>query len=211
KMAAKRAMDAWKFDLDVMRWSHPEQLQGVLTVRLLADSRVPAGVRAYAEGNGKRFTVRVGLVGDPSLDLTMPHELGHIQAFRAAKGFQYPVRDYFLEGHGLILNALYSERLGLERRRKTRRDQAQTVMSMTGDEARIILTDQKYTESGTAEERLRKNDRMERLGMYFVEYLRVRKNLPDAVPMMGRVFESMAEGKGYGQAFAQTYGMTAGH
>lgn len=211
KLAAKKAMDAWKFDLDVMHWSHPEEMQGVMRLRLLADSRVASGTRAYADGDGKRFSVRISLVGDSSLDVTMAHELGHIQAFRALKEAKYPVRDYFLEGHGLILNALYAEHIGDIRRGNARRDQAQTVMSMTADEAHTILTNQEFTETGTADERSQKNFRMERLGMYFVEYLRVRENFPDAVPMMGRVFELMGDGKGYGQAFAQVYGVTAGH
>jgi hypothetical protein len=45
-------------------------------------------------------------------------------------------------------------------------------------------------------------------GLFFVEYLRVRKSIPDAVPRMGRVFESVGRGKTYQQAFAQTYGLT---
>ena len=48
---------------------------------------------------------------------------------------------------------------------------------------------------------------MERMGLYFVEYLRVFKNIPDAVPMMARVFEKVGAGESYEQAFEQTYGV----
>jgi hypothetical protein len=55
------------------------------------------------------------------------------------------------------------------------------------------------------------DDQMHRMGVYFVEYMRVRyhgKGIPDMVPKMGRVFEQVGRGKTYEQAFKQTYGIS---
>ena len=72
----------------------------------------------------------------------------------------------------------------------------------------IILTDDTYFRVSDPKEHTRKNNKMEYLGLYFVEYLRVRKNIPDAVTRMGRVFELVGSGKSYEQAFAKTYGIS---
>jgi hypothetical protein len=47
---------------------------------------------------------------------------------------------------------------------------------------------------------------MEGLGVFFVQYVRGPKGIPDAIPRMGRVFELVGRGRTFEQAFAQTYG-----
>jgi len=49
---------------------------------------------------------------------------------------------------------------------------------------------------------------MECLGLYFVAFLRDRKGISNAVPMMGRVFELTGQGETYEQAFKHTYGIS---
>jgi hypothetical protein len=46
---------------------------------------------------------------------------------------------------------------------------------------------------------------MEVMGLYFVEYVRVRKNISDAIPKMARLFESVGSGSSYEEAFEQIY------
>lgn len=202
--AAKKVMAAWKFDLNLMHWTHPAEMERPFTLRLISDDHMKRefpGARAYAKGN--RFNVKMGLIGDPSIDRTFAHELGHLQAFRALG--KYSVPRYFLEGHGLMLNQLYSDHLRLDRH-VAGAGQVRGIMSITAEEAAAILTDDRYFKVGTTEEKVKKSNKMELMGLFFVEYLRVRKGIPDAIPKMGRVFESVGRGKTYEKAFAQTYG-----
>jgi len=211
KGAAKKVKDAWKFDLDVMHWTHPAEMERPLTLRLISDDRMnhehPGG-RAFAEWNGNRFNVKMSLTDARSIDLTFAHELGHIQSFRALGKYSGKlVPTYFLEGHGLMMNLLYADHLRMDRH-DGGRSQGRTIMSITPEEAGAILTDERYFKVGAAEDKIKKENRMECMGLFFVEYLRVRKGMPDAVPRMGRVFELMGQGKTYEQAFGQTYGFS---
>jgi hypothetical protein len=197
RAAAREATAAWTFDLNLMRWADPAAMQRPFTLRLVSDDRLARerpGSRAYAVGNA--FTVGLGLTGDASINGTFAHELGHLQAFRVLGGRSVP--HYFLEGHGLMMNQLYSDHLGLDRH-AVLADQARTILSLTAEEARTILTD---------EERSRKDPNMESMGLFFVEYLRVRKTMPDAVPRMGRVFELVGRSRTYAQAFGHVYGLS---
>ena len=195
RVAAKKAMDAWEFDFNLMHWANPAEIQKPFTLRFVDDARMnqeSPGSRAYAHGD--RFTVRMSLIDDPSLVRTFAHELGHIQASRALAGHSVP--RYFLEGHGLMLNQLYSDRLGQDRR-VPGAAQVRTMMALTEEEAWTILTD---------EARSLQEPNTDVTGLFFVEYLRARKKIPDAIPKMGRVFELVGSGRTYAQAFQQTYG-----
>ena len=209
---AKRVLAAWNFDLNVMQWAHPAEMQRPLTVRLISHDhmkREHAGARATAARSGDRFTVDMNLVGDESIDRTFAHELGHVQMFRALGRYSGPkyVPTYFLEGHGQMLNQLYSDHLGQDRGGPGA-SIVHTMMSFTGEEAREILTDPNYFKVGTAAEKMNKEAKMERMGLYFVEYLRVRKDIPDTVPRMGRVGEFVGRGGTYEQAFTDAYGLS---
>ena len=194
---AKKVLAAWKFDLSVMHWANLNEMQKLLTLRLVSDARMNEGHhgRAYSLANGT-FVVRMSLIGDPSIDLTFAHELGHIQAYRAFRGRAVP--HYFIEGHGLMMNVLYADQLRQDRR-AAGAAQGRVMMALTPEEVRTILTD---------EEKSKREPNMEVAGLFFVEYLRVRKNIPDAVPRMGRVFELVGRGRTYEQAFGQTYGLS---
>ena len=139
------------------------------------------------------------------MDVTIAHELGHVQAFRVLG--RYSVPSYFMEGHGLMMNLLYADHLGLEHH-KLLADRTRAFRSFTAEEARAILTNEEYVDAGTDQEKGKRIFRMEQMGLFFVEYLRIRKALPDAVPMMGRVFERVGQGKTYRQAFGETYGIS---
>ena len=82
-------------------------------------------------------------------------------------------------------------------------------MSISADEADIIFHHgHKYTHN---EKDPQKTNRMERLGLYFVEYMRTRfhgNGIPDTVPRMGQVFESVGRGMDYKQAFERAYGVS---
>jgi len=209
---AKKVLAAWKFDLSVMHWSHPAEMERALTLRLLSHERMKrehGGARATAGHSGDKFNVDMDLIGDESIDRTFAHELGHVQMFRVLGKYSEgsPVPSYFLEGHGQMLNQLYSDHLGQDRSGPGA-SIVHTMMSFTAEEARDILTDPRYFKLGTDKEKQNKAAKMERMGLYFVEYLRARKNIPDTVPRMGRVFELVGHGKAYEQAFKQAYGLS---
>ncbi len=74
-------------------------------MRLLSDERMAhdhPGLRAAALKTGDKFLTKMGLLDDPSLNQTIAHEIGRIQAFRTLG--EYAEKDvapsYFLEGHG---------------------------------------------------------------------------------------------------------------
>lgn len=211
EMAAK-VLAAWKFDLSVMHWNYPEELQRPLTLRLLSHERMKrehAGARATASSSGNKFNVDMNLIGDESIDRTFAHELGHVQMYRVLGKYaeRNDVPHYFMEGHGQMLNQLYSDHLKLDRS-GSGANIVRTMMSFSAEDAHDILTDPRYFRVGTEKEKENKTNRMERMGLYFVEYLRVRKDIPDMVPRMGRVFELVGRGKTYEQAFKQTYGLS---
>lgn len=192
RAAVKKTMAAWNFDLKRMGWSNPARTEGAIRLRFLSDERMPSTARALANPQG-RFTVRMSLIEDPSLDLSFAHELGHIQAFRMLGPRRSEVPDYFLEGHGLLMNWLYAEQLG-----RHHFTEAKTIMGLTAEQARNFLSpdyDKKHTAS------------MERMGLFFVEYLRAREGAPEAATKIGRVFELVGQNRTFEQAFAKVYGL----
>lgn len=213
RAAAKKVKAAWQFDLGVMQWKHPARMEKPLSVRVINVDRMKRehgiGTRASTPPTGARFDIRMDLVGDPSMDVTIAHELGHVQSFRALGRYaaNSSVPSYFFEGHGLMMNLFYADHIGLDHH-KAMASYAGTIRSFTAEEARAILTDEKYFQVGTAEEKANKVFRMGRMGLFFVEYLRVHKSMPEAVPMMGRVFERVGQGKTYKEAFGETYGIS---
>ena len=212
RATAKKVLAAWKFDLNVMNWGHPAGMERPLTLRLISHDRMKhehGGARATAESSGNRFNVDMNLIGDESIDRTFAHELGHVQMYRVLGKYSgvTHVPHYFLEGHGQMLNQLYSDHLGQDRSGPGA-SIVRTMTSFTAEEARDILTDPSYFKVGTEKERENKAAKMERMGLYFVEYLRVRKDIPDTVPRMGRVFELVGRGRTYEQAFQQAYGLS---
>ena len=147
-------MAAWKFDLGVMQWEHPEKMEKPLSVRVISDDRMKrdhgAGTRAWTQSTGVRFDIRLSLVGDPGMDVTIAHELGHVQAFRVLGKILRA--ELFTKGHGLMMNLLYADHLGLEHH-KLLADQARTFRSFTAEEARAILTNEEYVDAGTDQEK----------------------------------------------------------
>jgi hypothetical protein len=211
KTTAKKVIAAWNFDAAIMHWANASGMKRPLLVRLLSDERMARdhpGLRAAALKNGDKFVVKMGLLGDPTLDLTIAHEIGHVQAFRTLGSYaeMNVVPTYFLEGHGLMMNQLYADHLGVNRHEGGGK-QVRDLMSITAAEAQAVLTDDRYFRVGMPAEKQTKNYHMECMGMFFIEYLRVNKRISDAVPRMARVFESVARGESYGQAFAESYGV----
>jgi hypothetical protein len=215
KKATQLVRVAWNFDLSIMRWADQRALNRSLTLRLFSAERMKnkyRGFRASASNDGKRFTMNLKLVDDKSGPLTCAHELGHVQASRTVgkRWGKHAIPLYFIEGHGLILNRLYADHLRLTAP-KDWAGNVGVVMSMSADEVRIILTDgDRYC---NYEKDPDKTNRMEYIGVYFVEYMRTRyggRGIPDMVPKMGRVFELVGHGMTYGKAFKQVYGVSAG-
>jgi hypothetical protein len=211
KQVARMAMEAWNFDLKQMNWSRSINMNRPLTLRVNSIERMRTrhpGVLGFAKSTGNLFVVSTAVLSDPLAKGTLAHELGHVQAFRALGGKpKLKVPHYFLEGHGLSMGRAYRTHLG-HTKSKFDAGGARIVAKLTASEARLILTTNVdyYMQDGKMD--TKKNRVMEAFGVFFVEYLRVRKGMPDAVARMGRVFELVGRGMTYGQAFKQTYGIS---
>ena len=58
KLAAKKVSAAWKFDLNLMKWAHPEVMERPFILRLVSDERMKrehAGVRAADGRHGGKI------------------------------------------------------------------------------------------------------------------------------------------------------------
>ena len=161
------------------------------------------GVLGFANGRDL-FVVSASVLDDPFANGTLAHELAHIQAKRALGKLSERrlVPRYFIEGHGNIMGLAYRDHLHV-----TKHDydvsKARQVTKFTADEARTILTNDNYAAAEKANV-----DKMEAMGIFFVEYLRVRlhgKGVPDVLPRMGRVFELVGAGKTYQSAFQEQF------
>ena len=215
KAAAKKVNAAWKFDLNLMKWAHPEVMGRPFTLRLVSDERMKqedgAGTRATTSGGGNRINLRMSLLdtAQAHIDLTIAHELGHVQMHRAMGKSPHAssVPHYFSEGHGLMMNLYYAEYLHTDKEAGARTE-IKVIMALAPEELEQILTDGNYYRVGTPAEQANKTFKMECVGVFFVEHLRTQKGIPDAVQRMGQVFEAIGSGLTYEQAFARVYGFS---
>ncbi len=210
RQVAKMTMDAWKFDLKQMNWDSSTTMDAPLTMRVLSIERMKAehkGSLGFARSNGKLFVTSARLLDDDSANRTLAHELGHIQTFRTLGRHSLKVPVYFLEGHGLSMGGAYRDHLGLSSNKNDTR-KARQIASLTANEAKLILTTNKNYYISDGKKDRKKEDMMESMGIFFVEYLHVRGGIPNAVERMGQVFELVGRGKTYESAFKQAYGIS---
>jgi len=200
-------MAAWRFDASRMRWTDPRGMEAPLTLRLISVQRMKtehAGLLGFAWGRDL-FVVSLAVLDDPFANGTLAHELAHIQAKRALgkvseKGL---VPRYFIEGHGNIMGRAYRDYLGITKHNYDA-GKARLILRLTGEEARTILTDNSFGAKDPKD-----MDKMEAMGIFFMEYLRVRlhgRGFPDVVERMGRVFELVGRGQTYQGAFQTEFG-----
>jgi len=207
RAVAKQTMAAWQFDLDQMHWAASTGMERLLTTRVISVERMKtehSGLLGFAKGRDL-FVVSTAVLDNPFANGTLAHELAHIQAKRALGKYAEARRvpGYFIEGHGNMLGRAYRDYLRVADHQYDVL-KARQVLRMTADEARTILTDDNYVAGDS-----KRLDKMEALGIFFVEYLRVRLHrtgIPDAVERMGRVFEAVGAGGTYEEAFRLQYG-----
>jgi len=213
KLAAKKVSAAWKFDLNLMKWAHPEVMERPFILRLVSDERMKQQygrvVNAMTSGDGNRINVRMSLLDTGHIDLTIAHELGHVQMRRAMgkSPHRSSVPNYFIEGHGQMMNWNYADYLHMDKEAGARTE-VKVIMALAPEELEQILTDDKYDRVGTPEEKAKKSFKMECVGLFLMEHLRTQKGIPDAVQRMGQVFEAVGSGLTYEQAFARVYGFS---
>jgi hypothetical protein len=202
---ARQTMDAWKFDANRMRWAPWIQMDAPVTMRLIGIARMKtehAGVLGFARGRDL-FVVSTAVLDDPFANGTLAHELAHIQAKRALgrHSEEKLVPRYFIEGHGNWMGRAYRDYLHVTEHHYDLL-KARLMMRFTSEDARTILTDDSYAAAGRANE-----DQMEAMGIFFVEYLRVRHHETDTILRMGRVFEKVGRGSSYANAFREEFGV----
>jgi hypothetical protein len=208
RTAAERIREAWEFDLREMRWQNPGIGRKKIVVRLIAPEKLTAdhhGLRAVTAPDGIHIKLRSDLLEtEGGRYRTVPHELGHVQAFRALGKRSTPF--YFMEGHGLILGHLFAEAHG--KLKDGNVENTKTLRKLGPEEVRTILTDNSYSNGEKDADRTFK---MECMGLFFVEYLRARhggRGIPDMVPKMGQVFDRVGRGEKYPDAFRKVYGFS---
>jgi hypothetical protein len=202
-----KTLAAWRFAAGLNGWSSQADMEKhPLTERLISVARMKTehpGVLGFSRG-ANLFVVSLAVLEDPFANGTLAHELAHIQAYRAAGSRAAPglAPRYFIEGHGLSIGRSYRDHLGVLTREFDTHKAAQ-IAKVTAADAQTILTDNTYGSRGSHE-----SDVMESMGIFFVEYLRVRYRggLADVVPRMARVFEALGGGQSYTQAFQQQFG-----
>lgn len=212
KQVAKMTMAAWNFDLKQMEWNRSINMNNPLTLRVISIESMRTrhrGVLAFAMAGGNLLVVSTAVLRDSFANGTLAHELGHIQAYRALGEFSKKgsVPHYFLEGHGLSMGRSYRDHLRVANHRYDI-SMAKAFAKLSGNEAKIILTTDENYYKKDGKKDPKKNFRMEAMGVFFVEYLRVRSGIPDAIYRMGRVFELVGRGRTYESAFKQTYGVS---
>ena len=206
RAVTKQTMAAWNFVANQMHWANPSEMESPLTLRLLSAARMKAehaGVLGFAKGRDL-FVVSASVLDDPFANGTLAHELAHIQAKRALGKFaeQHLVPRYFIEGHGNMMGLAFRDHLRVANHDYDVR-KARQMAKMTADEARIILTDDSYGSGDKKNE-----DKMESMGIFFMEYLRVQhhgKGIPDVLPRIGRIFEAVGMGQSYQSAFQEQF------
>jgi hypothetical protein len=210
RAVARQTIAAWTFDANHMRWVDLSEMEKPLTLRLLSRDRMKEehpGLLGFARGRNL-FVVSTAVLDDSFANGTLAHELAHIQAKRALGKFSeaHRVPRYFIEGHGNSLGRSYRDHLRIPKHDYDVR-KARQIMKFTADEARTILTDDSY---GTTDKAAM--DRMESMGIFFVEYLRLQHYPvgapPNVVVGMARVFEAVGQGKTYESAFREQFGVS---
>jgi hypothetical protein len=207
RAVAEQALAAWKFDLRQMQWTSTPDLEKPLTLQLISRKRMKtehAGLVGFARGRDL-FVVSTAILVDAFYNGNLAHELAHILAKRAIGKLSQkrPVPGYFIEGHGHGLGRSYRDYLGINKHGYDV-GKARQISKLTANEARTILTDNSY-----ATKDRNKEDKMAAMGIFFVEYLRVRyhrKGIPDVFPRMGHVFQLVGRGKSYEAAFQEQFG-----
>ena len=192
KRVAKLAFEAWNFDLKQLKWKTDSETS--LKLRVLSRERWKAEhPKSFGFSRGANlFAVSIGVLEDIQNKSTMAHELGHIQAARATGEGKVP--RYFLEAHGRYMALLYREDyLGIKQKENDI-GKAEDVARLAAEDAREILTTDTdyFIKDGKIDSK--KESRMEDLSLFLIEYVRVHKGIPDALPRMGRVFRLVGQG-----------------
>jgi len=207
KAIADQAMAAWRFDSGEIQWSNVAELEKKpLTFRLLSVSRMKQehpGRYGFTKGRDL-FVVSLAVLDDPFAQGTLAHEIAHIQAARAMATDTWGamVPRYFVEGHGNALGRAYRDRLHVAKHAYDSH-MAHKIMNMPADQARLLLTDRTYASAKD------QTDNVEAMGIFFVEYLRVRgrrQGVRDVIPRISRVFESLGRGESFDSAFRKQFG-----
>ena len=212
RAVANETMNAWRFDAAQKRWPDPGRFETApLTLELLSVGRMKSehpGLYGFARGRDL-MVVSLAVLDRPFAKGTLAHEIAHIQAKRAMgrQSEKRLVPGYFIEGHGNGLGRAYRENLRIADHAYDAH-MAARIVKMTPAQASAILSGDN---SGSAARK--DGDAVEAMGIFFVEYLRVRyrgSGIADVIPRMSRVFEAVGRGETYESAFERQFGEPVG-
>lgn len=196
----RRLAEAFAFAMERSQWSRPQQL--AREPLEIVVSELPRGTLAAATGP-RRFTVSPAALAQARADGVLAHELIHVQDFRAAGSALAQVPRYLEEGRALWLGHAWRTLKQEPADDVTRAALLRALTAEEGEEALALFRDGAGLK--LAKER-KLVGRFMSVGVFFLEYLRVRGGAPDAFARLSWVLERVGEGVPFERAFIERFG-----
>jgi hypothetical protein len=194
---ARNAHDAYNFICQTEQWSSRELIKAPVQVRVVKEMK--NGSLGFAGKNV--FTIGVEYIDNPLAQGTLAHELTHCQDRRQSNNHRQP--HYLAEGRALLNGRAYREKVG-QKPGGYDRGMRNMILKFTPLDAQEILSEV----PGKSELIGPVTARVEFLGCFFLDFLRVKYSLPDIHPRTARLVMDLAQGMAYEEAFQKEIGMS---
>jgi hypothetical protein len=219
---ARRVDAAYYFDLTVLGWHDLSKVtQPPVTVKVLTDEAMKQkhpGTFGVTTGENL-FEMGRTYVDDPNADLTLAHELTHVQDERQMNNRALPM--YMMEARATYLAYLYTIRIG-SHFQGTARAYANAIMQCNRNSAMTALkvpqdNVTRESHSGGAPEASNFANggnpdlfAISAIGRFYMEWLRVKfrgRGYPDTLQRASTMMEWVGRGKTFPQAFQIAFGV----
>jgi len=203
KAIVARVKAAYDFDSERLEWTDKEVLAREIRVRAVSDARMKeVNKKAKGLSIGKdELVIAASFLDEERSSRTLAHELTHLQDRRHldAKGAKLP--HWFNEAHAISLGRAYETKLGILDA-KYDSEIARVASDVSPAEAKRILEDDAYT----VEKKLPSVFRMEAVGFFFLEFLRVKLQVDGVEARLAKVVARVGKGATLEDAFAAEVG-----
>jgi hypothetical protein len=197
-----RVRAAFGFALRACGWSRPDAIAAApLELHVAA---LPRGTLARTTGPGV-FSVDSNGLHREDLDGVLAHELTHLQDFRVAGGGLRTIPRYLVEGRALGIGRAYRSSLAIC---GSDLERARAIEALTGEQAAEALRSFRDGDGLRLAKRTGNVFRWMAVGVFFVEFLRVRAHgtgWPDAMARLSRTWERVGQGETFDRAFAAEF------
>ncbi|MBX7099675.1 MAG: hypothetical protein K1X89_18300 [Myxococcaceae bacterium] len=195
-----RVEAALSFAVSRGEWSQPRRLmKDPLEVEV---TELPRGTLAAASGP-RRFSVSPAALSEARADGVLAHELTHVLDFRAAGPALAQLPRFLEEGRALSVGHAWRALAQEPADDAARASQLRALTAEDGAEALRLFRD--GAGLAIAKERGLVG-RFMSVGVFFLEYLRVRGGASDAFARLSRVLERLGAGTAFDAAFVEQFG-----